>query len=78
MGDDLVLDDDVMDEEKEVSKDVSNTSQLTEKQRKEIRDSLERDIAAFLNGGGQVQKIDDNVRADPPRKPTINYGTAPI
>lgn len=85
MGEDAILDEDVvmdeevsLEEEVEVSKTADSAAQLTEKQRKEIRDSLDRDIEAFLSRGGQVQQIADNVRADPPRKPNINYGAAPI
>ncbi|MCP5209551.1 MAG: hypothetical protein H6998_01340 [Hahellaceae bacterium] len=57
---------------------VSNGSELTETQRREIRNQLCSDVEAFLLRGGHVQVIDDNVRADPPRKPTINYGSSPI
>lgn len=46
--------------------------------RENIRNKLSNDVEAFLNQGGRVQTIADNVRADPPKKPTMNYGTAPI
>lgn len=46
--------------------------------RDEMRKSMEDDVAAFLARGGQIQKIDDNVMADPPRKPQTNYGSRPI
>lgn len=46
--------------------------------RDEIRQSMEDDVAAFLARGGQIQQIDDNVMADPPRKPQTNYGSRPI
>ncbi len=58
--------------------DVVSNSLLTERQRREMRANLDRDIQAFLSRGGQVQHIDANVRADPPRKPNMNYGSAPI
>ncbi|PID42894.1 MAG: hypothetical protein CSB48_08725 [Proteobacteria bacterium] len=58
--------------------DLFNNTELTEKQRRDIRLNLNRDIEAFLSRGGRVQVIDANVRADPPRKPSVNYGSAPI
>lgn len=57
---------------------MSGNAELTETQRREVRCKLHNDVESFLLQGGQVQKIDDNVRADPPRKPTINYGSSPI
>lgn len=53
-------------------------SESTDAVRESVRDQLTSDVEAFLKGGGQVQKIDDNVRADPPKKPSMNYGSAPI
>ncbi len=46
--------------------------------RKQMRDQLQRDIEEFMKRGGQVQQIEDNVRADPPRKPAADYGSSPI
>lgn len=46
--------------------------------RENIRNKLCNDVEAYLRQGGRVQEIADNVRADPPKKPTMNYGTAPI
>jgi len=46
--------------------------------RDEMRQSMEDDVAAFLARGGKIQKIEDNVMADPPRKPQTNYGSRPI
>ncbi|MFD2231613.1 CDK5RAP3 family protein [Alkalimarinus sediminis] len=46
--------------------------------REEVRTQLMNDVEAFLNGGGQVTQVDNNVRADPPRKPSMSYGSAPI
>ncbi len=43
-----------------------------------IRSKMQKDIEAFLAQGGQIQHIDPNLRADPPRKPTSNYGSQPI
>lgn len=46
--------------------------------REGIRQQLSSDIEAFLKNGGTVQRVDNNVRADPPKKPSMNYGSAPI
>lgn len=54
---------------------IVNTSSAA---RDEMRQSMEDDVAAFLARGGQIQQIDDNVMADPPRKPQTNYGSRPI
>ena len=43
-----------------------------------IRRKLEEDIQNYLSSGGSVQVIDNNVTADPPRKPVSNYGSRPI
>ncbi|AZZ90426.1 hypothetical protein EUZ85_06705 [Hahella sp. KA22] len=43
-----------------------------------IREQLQSDIEAFLQRGGQVQTIANDVRADPPRKPDMQYGSNPI
>lgn len=42
------------------------------------RDEMDRQVAEFLSRGGQIQKIDPNVTADPPRKPESDYGSRPI
>lgn len=47
-------------------------------ERARMRESMEAEVAAFLARGGQIQQIDDNVMADPPRKPQTNYGSRPI
>jgi hypothetical protein len=46
--------------------------------RNNVRQQLSADVEAFLSKGGAVSQIADNVRADPPKKPTMNYGSAPI
>lgn len=53
-------------------------SETTEAVRDNVRQQLSSDVEAFLKSGGEVQKIADNVRADPPKKPAMNYGSAPI
>jgi len=46
--------------------------------RDSVKQQLHSDVASFLQNGGSVQQVDDNVRADPPKKPSMNYGSAPI
>lgn len=46
--------------------------------RENMRQQLSNDIENFLKNGGSVQRVDNNVRADPPKKPSMNYGSAPI
>ncbi len=43
-----------------------------------LRSKMESDIEAFLSNGGQISTIDSNVMADPPRKPSSEYGSQPI
>ncbi|PJI46833.1 MAG: hypothetical protein CTR55_24985 [Pseudomonas sp.] len=42
------------------------------------RDALARAMEEFLTRGGQVQEIEPNVVADPPKKPDSKYGSRPI
>lgn len=51
---------------------------LSLEERAEVRSQLLSDVDVFLSGGGEVTQIDNNVRADPPRKPSMSYGSAPI
>lgn len=46
--------------------------------RNKMRESMQADIEAFLAKGGKIQQIEDNIMADPPRKPVSNYGSRPI
>jgi hypothetical protein len=46
--------------------------------RQKLRSQMDNEIEAFLQKGGAINEIDDNVMADPPRKPTSNYGSRPI
>lgn len=46
--------------------------------RNKVRDQMQADIDAFLAKGGKIQQVEDNVMADPPRKPTSSYGSRPI
>jgi len=54
------------------------TSESPESIRNDVRQKLSSDVESFLKNGGRVQKIADNVRADPPKKPSMTYGSAPI
>ena len=54
------------------------TSESPTEERNGVRDQLSSDVEAFLQNGGRVQQIADNVRADPPKKPNMTYGSAPI
>jgi len=46
--------------------------------RQKARDELEAQIAAFLARGGKINEVEPNVTADPPKKPTPDYGGRPI
>jgi hypothetical protein len=46
--------------------------------RQKARDELEAQIAAFLDRGGKINEVPANVTADPPKKPTPDYGGRPI
>lgn len=46
--------------------------------RNQVRSRLEADVEAFLSRGGAIQRIDDAVRADPPRRPESRYGRRSI
>lgn len=46
--------------------------------RKKLRNKVDNEVEDFLNSGGAINKIEANVMADPPRKPTSNYGSRPI
>ena len=59
-------------------KRVEDGSELSVSSKEHIRNQLEADIQAFLANGGDVQHIDPNVTADPPKKPVSNYGSRPI
>lgn len=46
--------------------------------RQKIRDELEDQVAAFLARGGVINEVPANVTADPPKKPSPDYGGRPI
>ncbi len=46
--------------------------------RKKLRNKVDNEVESFLSSGGAINEIEPNVMADPPRKPTSNYGSRPI
>ena len=56
--------------------DEGGFSSVTDRFR--IREQLNADIEAFLKKGGQITRVDDSIRADPPRRPEPSYGSQPI
>jgi hypothetical protein len=54
------------------------SSESHEEVRMNMRRQLTNDVESFLLNGGRVQQVENNVRADPPKKPSMSYGTAPI
>ena len=46
--------------------------------RQKIRDELEDQVAQFLARGGVISEVPANVTADPPKKPSPDYGGRPI
>jgi hypothetical protein len=66
---------------------VSNTNHITVEiediasstARKQVeRDELDQQVNEFLSSGGEINVVGPNVLADPPKKPTSNYGSQPI
>jgi hypothetical protein len=56
--------------------DVEELPSVEAKQKE--RDALARAMEEFLSRGGKVQEVEDNVVADPPKKPDSKYGSRPI
>lgn len=54
------------------------SSESPQNVRENVRQQLSNDIENFLKNGGNVQRVENNVRADPPKKPSMNYGSTPI
>lgn len=44
----------------------------------DVRSELQDQVELFLKQGGMIQEIEANVMADPPQKPSNNYGSRPI
>ncbi|KEQ13052.1 hypothetical protein GZ77_21865 [Endozoicomonas montiporae] len=52
--------------------------QRTVESRKKLRESLNSQIEAFLASGGEIEEVPSNVTANPPQKPSGEYGNRPI
>lgn len=50
----------------------------TVESRKKLRASLDAQVEAFLKNGGEIETVKSNITADPPKKPTSEYGNRPI
>ncbi|WP_020580972.1 hypothetical protein [Endozoicomonas elysicola] len=50
----------------------------TVESRKKLRASLDAQIEAFLKNGGEIEEVQSNITADPPKKPSGEYGNRPI
>lgn len=48
------------------------------KQKEMERKSLSQQVEEFLASGGEINYVEPNVMADPPKKPVSNYGSQPI
>jgi len=53
-------------------KEHANTHSIESKQT--VREQLAADVDTFLAKGGQIETVEHNVMADPPKKPESNYG----
>ncbi|BCE01023.1 hypothetical protein [Marinicellulosiphila megalodicopiae] len=60
------------------SKEEESLVERTLTSRTRLRDEMEADIEAFINGGGEIQLVAKNMRTDIPKKPQSNYGARPI
>lgn len=56
----------------------ANQEAVSALSREQLRKVMQSDVEAFLARGGKIQQIDNNVMADPPRKPQSSYGSRPI
>jgi hypothetical protein len=54
---------------------MSHSSML---EKLEERERLNSEIEMFLSGGGEINQIDPNIMADPPKRPENKYGSHPI
>lgn len=56
--------------------DIATASAAEEKETE--RAEIQSQIEAYLASGGAIHQIGTDVLADPPKKPTSNYGGQPI
>jgi hypothetical protein len=52
--------------------------EYVDQERLSLKARLDADIENFLKAGGKVTYVEKDLRADPPKRPSMNYGTAPI
>lgn len=78
IGSDAVADDDADDTSAEDLAAAAASAHSSLAARNKVREAMQSEIDAFLAKGGKIQQVDDNVMADPPKKPTSNYGSRPI
>ena len=63
---------------KEKDLDLSDAETLTVSSKEAARRQLEEEMERFLAAGGKIRQIPADESADPPKKPTSNYGSKPI
>ncbi len=56
--------------------DRADARTLSSRQR--LHQKIDNEVDRFLANGGEINKVDPHVTADPPRRPTSNYGHRPI
>jgi hypothetical protein len=56
--------------------DMPSSATIAERERQ--RSEVANEVEAFLAQGGGITAVEDNFRADPPKKPESNYGSRPI
>ena len=59
------------------SKEESPDERTVESRRR-LRDMLNAQVEEFLAKGGKIEKVNSNVTAAPPTKPSSSYGNRPI
>ena len=64
--------------EEETNSDSMDTVESAAALKSAEREQLNGQIESFLGSGGCIDMIEANVLADPPQKPTSNYGGQPI
>ena len=58
--------------------DPIGASETGAKEKARLRAQLNADMEAFLAQGGKIAEVGSDVMADPPKKPSSNYGGQPI
>lgn len=57
---------------------AENAPLIHDEARQEMRKNIESEMAAYLQNGGSITRVDDHVMADPPTKPKSGYGKSAI